>query len=113
MTRTGLWLLAVTALGWPAIAHADHTCDALGDEGWRTVLSHETVNVADGPPYQEGGDWFVNRSTTILPLCNYINATGNYSLRSYSLSPETQTERVAICKANAAVGPYRGPCPPR
>ncbi len=39
---------------------------------------------------QSGGDWFVERTTTVLPLCNYINAAGNYSLRSYSLSPEDQ-----------------------
>ena len=46
-------------------------------------------------------------------LCNYINAAGNYSLRSYSLSPEDKTERVMICRGNAAVAPYAGPCPPK
>ena len=101
-------------------ARADHTCDALGDDGWSTVPTHETVNVTDGAPYQiaAGGDWFVDRSTTVLPLCNYINAAGNYSLRSYSLSPETGKARVAICRAgpagaSVAVPPYAGPCPPK
>jgi hypothetical protein len=46
-------------------------------------------------------------------MCNYINASGNYSLRSYSLSPEDTTERVTICRGNVAVAPYAGPCPPK
>jgi hypothetical protein len=102
------------------VVRADHTCDVLGDEGWSTVATHETVNISDGPPYQlaAGGDWFVDRIVTVLPLCNYINATGNYSLRSYSLSPEDRKDRVAICRAAAegarvAVPPYAGPCPPK
>jgi hypothetical protein len=94
-------------------ARANHSCDALGEPGWSTVPSHEIVNVADGAPYQTGGDWFVDRTTTMLPLCNYINAAGNYSLRSYSLSPEDKTERVTICRGGAAVAPYAGPCPPK
>ena len=53
----------------------------------------------DAAPYRDGDNWFVERTTTVLPLCNYINASGNYSLRSYSLSPEDTTERVAICRA--------------
>ena len=55
----------------------------------------------------------VDRTTTVLPMCNYINASGNYSLRSYSLSPEDKIERVMICRGNAAVAPYAGPCPPK
>ena len=93
--------------------HAQHACDDLGGEGWRTVPSVETVSVADGAPYQSGGDWFVERVTTLLPFCNYINAVGNYSLRSYSLAPETKTERVAICKGAAPIAPYAGKCPPK
>lgn len=77
------------------------------------VLSHETVSIADSVPYQSGGDWFVDRSTTVLPLCNYINAAGNYSLRSYSLSPEMKTERVAVCKGTTPIAPYAGACPPK
>jgi hypothetical protein len=92
---------------------ADHSCDALGEPGWSTIASHEIVNVADGAPYRAGDDWLVDRTTTVLPLCNYINAAGNYSLRSYSLSPEDKTERVTICRGGAAVVPYAGPCPPK
>lgn len=98
-------------------ARAEHACDALGEAGWRVVPTRETVDVRDGTPYQADNGWFVERSTTVLPLCNYINASGSYSLLSYSLSPETTTERVAIC-VNAPGGstpihPYRGPCPPK
>ena len=96
-------MLAATGAGMLApSARADHSCDAL-----------EIVHVADGPPYQAGGDWLVDRTTTVLPMCNYINASGNYSLRSYSLSPEDKIERVTICRGNTAVAPYAGPCPPK
>ncbi len=111
-----LWVL-VASLG-AGHAWADHTCDAsIAEPGWKIIASHETVNVSDAAPYQSGDDWLVERTTTVLPLCNYINATGNYSLRSYSLSPETKTERVTICRrtpsGNAPVAPYAGSCPPR
>jgi hypothetical protein len=106
-------LVCAVALVRPLAAPADHACDDLGEPGWSTLPSHETVNVADGAPYQAGGDWFVARTTTVLPLCNYINAAGNYSLRSYSLEPEQKTERVVICRGGTAVAPYAGPCPPK
>jgi hypothetical protein len=101
------------AAGVLTSARADHPCDTLGDDGWTTVKSHEIVNVADGAPYRSGDNWFVDRTTTVLPLCNYINAAGNYSLRSYSLSPEDKTERVMICQGSTAVSPYKGQCPPK
>jgi hypothetical protein len=94
-------------------ARANHSCDALGEPGWSMVASHEIVNVADSAPIKVGDDWFIDRTTTVLPLCNYINAVGNYSLRSYSLSPEDKTARVIICRGNAAVSPYTGLCPPK
>jgi hypothetical protein len=111
------WLVA-GALPGAGAARAQHACDAIGEEGWRVVASVEIVHVSDGAPYQAGGDWFVERTTTLLPLCNYINAVGNYSLRSYSLDPVRKTERVALCRAGTAdasepVPPYAGPCPPR
>ena len=106
-------LIASVALLAAASARAEHACDDLGDAGWRTLATLETVNVADSAPFAAGGDWFVNRTTTLLPLCNYINAAGNYSLRSYSLDPEDKTERVMICKGGAAVAPYAGSCPPK
>ena len=60
----------------------------------------------------------MDRTTTLLPLCNYFNAVGNYSLRSYSLAPSVKVERISICQpaaagASVAVPPYGGPCPPK
>jgi hypothetical protein len=112
------WMLPVLIAASASVisqARAQHACDALGEPGWRTIATQEVVNVVDGAPYQSGatGDWFVDRTTTVLPFCNYINAVGNYSLRSYSLSPEDRTERVAICRGGASVAPYAGGCPPR
>ena len=120
MARAWRWLLLLTTVGAiPGSAIAQHACDELGDKGWRTVPTVETVAQQDGAPYKGDatGSWFVDRSTTLLPFCNYYNAVGNYSLRSYSLSPEQKTERVEICRADAsglsvAVSPYAGRCPP-
>jgi hypothetical protein len=113
-------LFVVAVIAGTAAARANHSCDAMGEEGWSTLATHEVVNAVDGRPYQadRGGDWFADRTTTTLPFCNYINASGNYSLRSYSLSPEDKTERVVICRAGAdgasvAVPPYKGSCPPK
>ena len=105
----GLALLAF----WPRIAPAQHACDAIGDEGWRTVPSLEVTATADGAPYPAGADWLVERTVTLVPLCNYYNAVGNYSLRSYQLDPMRKTERVMLCRAGAPVAPYTGPCPPK
>ena len=102
----------------PSAGLADHACDAsIAEQGWQMFASHETVGVKDGAPYRSGDDWFIDRTTTVLPLCNYLNAVGNYSLRSYSLSPEEKTERIAICKrtpgGSTPMAPYDGPCPPQ
>ncbi len=110
-------LLIFAALTAVHPVHAEHACDALGEAGWRVVPTRETVDVKDGAPYQADNGWFIERTTTVLPMCNYINASGSYSLLSYSLSPETRTERVAICKnapgSSSPVAPYGGPCPPQ
>jgi hypothetical protein len=116
------FLAAILAACGPACAQMDFKCDPLdpvADAGWSVVPSLETVGEVDSVPYQAGagGDWFVDRTTTLLPFCNYYNDLGIYSLRSYTLSPQTSTQRVAICKAapvggSIAVAPYAGPCPP-
>ena len=77
------------------------------------VASDEVTGVKDSAPYRAGGDWVVDRTTTLLPLCNYFSPVGSYSLRSYSLDPYDKTERVVLCHAGAAVAPYAGPCPPK
>ncbi len=111
-------IFALTALV-PATAMAQHACDDLGDAGWGTVATVETVAQSDGKPYRAAaGNWYVDRKTTLLPFCNYYNSVGNYSLRSYTLSPEVVTERVEICRAQSSgatpvpVGSYNGSCPP-
>jgi len=115
-------LAAMAAAGAPAVAQSNPKCDPLdpvSDVGWSVVPSLETVGQVDGAPYQAGagGDWFVNRTTTLLPFCNYYNEIGIYSMRSYTLSRQVAEERIQICKStpagSAAVAPYAGSCPPR
>jgi hypothetical protein len=109
-----------TALLVATPALAQHACDPVAEPGWRVLASTEIANTVDSAPYAAGtpGDWFVDRTTTLLPLCNYFTPVGSYSLRSYSLDPTQKTEHVAICRAGAqgtsvAIPPYAGPCPPR
>ena len=116
---TAAMLGAAVAFG-PDVARANHTCDPVTDEGWSVVSSHETTGQADSAPYQAGtsGDWFVDRTITVVPFCNYYNPIGIYSMRSYSLDPETGKERIGICRAtpqggSVAVPPYTGACPPK
>jgi hypothetical protein len=117
-----LIMASIMAVAAPGLgvrpAAADHRCDPVGDPGWRTVPSHEIVSEVDGAPYREGTNWFIDRTVTVLPLCNYFDEIGNYSLRSYSLSPRATTEKIGICRSDAggasiAIQPYPGPCPPR
>ena len=95
-------------------AWADHRCDPVSDAGWRIVVDHETVGQVDGAPYRDGsGNWFIDRTVTLLPFCHYFDEIGNYSLRSYSLSPTITKQRVGICRGAVAVPPYAGRCPPQ
>jgi hypothetical protein len=129
MARQRLFVSAIAVVlmlmssGGPVGAQVDFKCDPVdpvADAGWSVVPSLETVDQADSAPYQAsaGGDWFVDRTTTLLPFCNYYNDLGIYSLRSYTLSPQVSTQRIAVCKAapaggSVALAPYAGPCPPR
>jgi hypothetical protein len=107
-----VFLTAAAAAAQPA-----HKCDPLdpvADAGWSVVPSLESVGTSDSPPYQAGapGDWFIDRTTRLLPFCNYFNEIGIYSMRSYTLSPQEKTDRIAICRGAAPVAPYAGKCPP-
>jgi len=119
MVNGQTFLLAIVVAAAAASgARADHRCDPIGDPGWRTVATHEVVSQVDGAPYQEGASWFIDRTISLLPFCNYFDEIGNYSLRSYTLSPRATTERTGICRpdaagASVAIPPYAGPCPPR
>jgi hypothetical protein len=118
---SGLLAAIILAAGhWAAAAEPDHKCDPVSDPGWNVLPSQEVTGESNSVPYQAGtpGNWFIDRNSTVLPLCNYFDDIGNYSLRSYSLAPRTRKETIAICRANAAgeslpVPPYAGPCPPR
>jgi hypothetical protein len=115
-------IAASVATCGPCTAQANHKCDPIdptSDVGWSVVPSVETVGVVDGAPYQAGtsGDWFIERTTTLVPFCNYYNEIGIYSMRSYTLAPQVTKERIRICERTAAggsgaVAPYAGPCPP-
>jgi hypothetical protein len=110
-------VLVAAAARVPAAAQALPKCDPVdpvADAGWSVVPSLEEIGTRDGAPYRDGpdGDWFVDRTTTLLPFCNYYNEIGIYSMRSYTLMPQANTARVAICRGSAAVPPYAGPCPP-
>jgi hypothetical protein len=114
---------ALAAPGAPALAQPSFKCDPVdpvSDAGWSVVPSLETIGKVDGAPYPSGtnGDWFVDRTTTLLPFCNYYNEIGIYSMRSYTLQRQVTKEQVQICKAaaggaSAAVEPYVGACPPK
>lgn len=111
--------IVLAAAAFPAAASAQHACDDLGDKGWRTVPTVEIVGQKDSAPYRvdPAGSWYVDRTVTLLPFCNYYNSIGTYSLRSYSLSPEDKKERIEICRAVGTggvetVAPYAGKCPP-
>jgi hypothetical protein len=116
-------LVAMAGSGRPGAAQPSPKCDPVDpipDAGWSVVPSLETVGQADSAPYQEGGvgDWFIDRTTTLLPFCNYYNEIGIYSMRSYTLSRQVAKQRIGICKStpgggSAAIAPYAGPCPPK
>jgi hypothetical protein len=116
-------LFAVSEPSRSVDARVTHKCDPvdpISDVGWSVVPSLETVGVVDSSPYQAGtsGDWFVERTTTRIPFCNYYNEIGIYSMRSYTLAPEVTIERIRICEATAtggteAASPYAGQCPPK
>ena len=105
----------VGAVPMPTAAQTLPKCDPVdpvSDAGWSVVPSLEEIGTKDSAPYQASGDWFVDRTTTLLPFCNYYNEIGIYSMRSYTLSRQVSTQRIAICRGGAAVAPYAGPCPP-
>ena len=108
---TAVFALAVLAL--PESAGAQPACDPPSEQGYRVMQSLEVAAVKDGAPYRSETDWAVDRTTTLLPLCNYFSPVGSYSLRSYSLDPYDKIERVLLCRADAPVAPYAGPCPPK
>jgi hypothetical protein len=115
----GLAATLVLALGCGRVAaEVAHKCDPVSDPGWNLLPSQEITGESDSAPYRDAsGNWSVDRTTTILPMCNYFDEIGNYSLRSYSLAPRVTKEKIGICRAvsgsrSVPIAPYAGPCPP-
>jgi hypothetical protein len=77
--------------------------------GWTIHEDFRIVKQVDGAPYEQGGggNWFVDRETTTLPMCSVFDDLGGYSLRSYMLQPVVTRARVQICQATADGGSVR------
>ncbi len=96
------------------------TVDPIADAGWSGgALARNHRH--GGAPYQggAGGDWLIDRTTTLLPFCNYYNEIGIYSMRSYTLSRQVSKTQVQISLASCPAAPaprsrsMLGPCPPK
>jgi hypothetical protein len=113
MIAVAVAAVTVCAISNAAVA-AEHKCDPVTDAGWSVVPEREVLSQTDSAPYRSGADWFVDRTTTVLPFCHYFNSIGVYSMRSYSLDPVATRQRVAICRqtGSESVAAYPGPCPP-
>ena len=149
MTRTTAAIMVFAALvvaaAFPRAALAECYLENVASpqeiaDGWTIHEDRRVVKQVDSAPYEQGGrgNWFVNRETTMLPLCSVFDDLGAYSLRSYMLQPVVTQAQVQLCQATAAGGsvpvvpteakprpadtahevfdsykrPYAGPCPP-
>ena len=135
----------VAAAAFPSAARAECNLENVASpqeiaEGWTIHEDHRIVKQVDSAPYEKGGggNWFVDRETTTLPMCSVFDDLGGYSLRSYMLQPVVTKSQVKICQATADGGsvpfvpvgakprpadtafevslsydrPYAGSCPP-
>jgi hypothetical protein len=148
MTKTRgatIVLAALAAAAFPVAARAECYLENVASPqeiagGWTIHEDLRVVKQVDSVPYEQGGggNWFVDRETTTLPMCSVFDDLGGYSLRSYMLQPVVTKSRVKICQATAAGGsvpfvpadakprpadtayevflpynrPYAGTCPP-
>ncbi len=149
MTRTRgatlVFAALVAAAAFPSSARAECYLENVASPeeiagGWTIHEDLRVVKQVDSAPYEQGGggNWFVDRETTTLPMCSVFDDLGGYSLRSYMLQPVVTKSRVKICQATAAGGsvpfvpadakprpadttyevylsydrPYAGSCPP-
>src|SRR3989449_6925759 len=149
MTRirgaTIVFAALVAAAAFPGAARAECYLENVASPqeiagGWTIHEDLRVVKQVDSAPYEQGdgGNWFVDRETTTLPLCSVFDDLGAYSLRPYMLQPVVTKVQVKICQATAGGGsvpfvpadakpqpsdtahevfdsykrPYAGPCPP-
>ena len=146
-TRRATIVLAafVAAAAFPSAARAECSLENVASSqeiagGWTIHEDLRVVKQVDSAPYEQGGggNWFVDRETTTLPMCSVFDDLGGYSLRSYMLQPVVTKSQVKICRATAGRGsvpfvpadgkprpadtahevtlpynrPYAGSCPP-
>ena len=149
MTRTRGATIVFTALvaaaTFPSAARAECYLENVASPqeiagGWTIHEDLRVVKQVDSAPYEQGGggNWFVDRETTTLPMCSVFDDLGGYSLRSYMLPPVVTKSQVKICQATEDGGsvpfvpanakprpadtayevyvsydrPYAGSCPP-
>jgi hypothetical protein len=135
----------VVAVALARAAHAECYLESVASNeeialGWTIHEDHRVVKEVDGAPYEQGGrgNWFLDRETTVIPMCSVFDDFGLYSLRSYMLQPVVTKSQLKICQASENGGsvpfvppgvkprpadtahevyspygrPYSGPCPP-
>jgi hypothetical protein len=134
----------VAAAAFPGAARAECYLENVASpqeiaDGWTIHEDLRVVKQVDSAPYEQGGgNWFVDRETTTLPMCSVFDDLGGYSLRSYMLQPIVTRSQVKICQATPDGGsvpfvpadakprpadtahevypsydrPYAGSCPP-
>ena len=112
MTRTRgatiVFAALVAAAAFPGAARAECSLENVASpqeiaDGWTIHEDLRIVKQVDSAPYEQGGggNWFVDRETTTLPMCSVFDDLGGYSLRSYMLQPVVTKSRVKICQATA------------
>ena len=112
MTRirgaTIVFAALVAAAAFPSAERAECSLENVASPqeiagGWTMHQDLRIVKQLDSAPYEQGGggNWFVDRQTTTLPLCRVFDDLGGYSIRSYMLQPVVTKSRVKICQATA------------
>ena len=112
MTRTRgatiVFAAVVAAAAFPRAVRAECYLENVASPqeiagGWTIHEDLRIVKQVDSAPYEQGGggNWFVDRETTTLPMCSVFDDLGGYSLRSYMLQPVVTKSQVKICQATA------------
>ena len=112
-TRGATIVLAalVAAAAFPSAARAECNLENVASPeeiagGWTIHEDLRVVKQVDSAPYEQGGggNWFVERETTTLPMCSVFDDLGGYSLRSYMLQPVVTKSQVKLCQSTAGGG---------
>jgi hypothetical protein len=111
MRATIVFAAMVAAAAFPRAARAECYLENVASPeeiagGWTIHEDLRIVKQVDSVPYEEGGggNWFVDRETTTLPMCSVFDDLGGYSLRSYMLQPVVTKAQVRVCQATADGG---------